>query len=125
MNKDAINLIGSKESPRNNSFLVYLNQVDGLFEILDQDFLYWSDFDAWQNTQLHQWLFARAIEVYKGKKIDLCCSCCEYSYGIVNEYNYKLDQKCYSSKTAYLIKKIVEEIIIAKARRSNDGTYLT
>ena len=34
-----------------------------------------------------------------------------------------LKQECYGIKTGYMIEKIVDEIILAKARRETDGTY--
>ena len=58
-----------------------------------------------------------------GKKLDLRCTCCEYSYVLYRNLNQCIGQKCYGIKIAYMIVKIVDEIVLAKARRDIDGTY--
>ena len=49
MNKDAIKTIGKKQTSREDTLLFKLNEVEGLRETLDKDFLEWSDFDSWEN----------------------------------------------------------------------------
>ncbi len=123
MIEDSIKLIGKKQNPRKDSFLASLNEVDGLISTFKNDFEVWSDFDKWENIIFQRWVFERALEVYKGKKLDLKCECCEYSYVTQSEFKNSLKQECYGIKTAYMIEKIVDEIILAKARRETDGTY--
>ena len=123
MIQDSIKLIGKKQNPRKDSLLACLNEVDGLISTFENDFKVWSDFDKWENIIFQRWIFERALEVYKGKKIDLKCECCEYSYVIQDDFKNSLKQQCYGIKTGYMIEKIVDEIILAKARRETDGTY--
>ena len=123
MIQDSIKLIGKKQNPRKDSLLASLNEVDGLISTFENDFEVWSDFDKWENIIFQRWVFERALEVYKGKKIDLQCECCEYSYINQSEFKDSLKQECFGIKTAYMIEKIVDEIILAKARRETDGTY--
>jgi len=33
------------------------------------------------------------------------------------------NEKCFGKKSAYIIEKVVDEIVLARARRENDGTY--
>ena len=123
MIQDSIKLIGKKQNPRKDSILASLNEVDGLVSTFENDFDIWSDFDKWENIIFQRWVFERALEVYKGKKIDLQCECCEYRYVTQSDLKNSLRQECYGIKTAYMIEKIVDEIILAKARRETDGTY--
>lgn len=120
---DSIKLIGKKQNSRKDSLLASLNEVDGLISTFENDFDVWNDFDRWDNIIFQRWVFERALEVYKGKKIDLKCECCEYSYVSQSDFKNSLEQECYGIKTAYMIEKIVDEIILAKARRETDGTY--
>ena len=120
---DALKLIGRKQKPREGALLASLNEVDGLIATFENNFDEWSNFDKWKNIVFQRWVFQRALEVYKGKKIDLKCQCCEYSYVSQSDIKNSLEQKCYGIKTAYMIEKIVDEIVLAKARRENDGTY--
>ena len=123
MNKDAINIIGKKQSSREDSLLFKVNEVEGLMETLDKDFLEWSDFDCWGNMVAQQWIFSRALDVFHGKKIDIKCKCCEVID--LNQIDMKniSNQKCYGIKSAYMIANIVDEIVLAKERRESDGTY--
>ena len=123
MIQDSIKLIGKKQNPRKDSLLASLNEVDGLISTFENDFEVWSDFDKWENIIFQRWVFERAMEVYKGRKIDLKCECCEYSYVAQNDFKNSFTQECYGIKTAYMIEKIVDEILLAKARRDTDGTY--
>tara|TARA_B100000212_G_C26917763_1_gene340659 strand:- start:15 stop:392 length:378 start_codon:yes stop_codon:yes gene_type:complete len=123
MIQDAIKIIGRKQISRKDALLSYLVEVDGLISNFENAFSEWSDFDKWKNINLQRWVFNRALEVYKGKKIDLRCECCEYSYVSQSDFKNSLEKKCYAIKTAYMIEKIVDEIVLAKARRETDGTY--
>ena len=46
MNKNSIKTIGKKQTSRKDSLLFMVNEVEGLMETLDKDFLEWSDFDG-------------------------------------------------------------------------------
>ena len=123
MNKIAINTIGKKQTSRDDSLLFMVNAIEGLMEILDKDFSKWSDFDSWENMVAQQWIFSRALDVYRGKKIDIKCECCEVID--LNQIDIKniSNQKCYGIKSAYMIENIVDEIVLAKERRESDGIY--
>tara|TARA_Y100000589_G_C27114123_1_gene613484 strand:+ start:46 stop:423 length:378 start_codon:yes stop_codon:yes gene_type:complete len=123
MNQDPISIIGSNQNPRDDSLLYSLYELEESLQIFEKDFKLWSDFDSWKNIAFQRWIFNRAIEVYKGKKLDLRCTCCEYSYVLYRNLNQCIGQKCYGIKIAYMIVKIVDEIVLAKARRDIDGTY--
>ena len=125
MNKIAIQIIGNKQTSRDDSLLFMINEIEGLIEILDKDFSEWSDFDCWKNMSVQQWIFSRALDVHNGKKIDIKCECCEVID--LNQIDIKniSKQKCYGIKSAYMIKNVVDEIVLAKERRESDGTYLT
>ena len=71
MNKSSVKTIGIKDEPRKDSHLVYVNQADGLKGIFNRDFDEWSNFDSWESISVQQWIFSRALEVYKGMKIDI------------------------------------------------------
>ena len=64
-----------------------------------------------------------ALEVFRGKKIDIKCDCCEYNDLIPNDFESINKEKCFGKKSAYMIEKVVDEIVLAKARRESDGTY--
>ena len=123
MNKTAINTIGKKQTSRDDSLLFIVNAIEDLMEILDKDFSKWSDFDSWENMVAQQWIFSRALDVYRGKKIDIKCECCEVID--LNQIDIKniSNQKCYGIKSAYMIENIVDEIVLAKERRESDGIY--
>ena len=106
MIQDSIKLIGKKQNPRKDSLLACLNEVDGLISTFKNDFKVWSDFDKWENIIFQRWIFERALEVYKGKKIDLKCECCEYNYVTQNDFKNSLKQDCYGIKTAYMLSLI-------------------
>ena len=86
MNQNSVKTIGINDEPRKDSNLVYVNQADGLKGILNRDFDEWSNFDSWESISVQQWIFSRALEVYKGIKIDIKCDCCEYN----NDYFFYL-----------------------------------
>ena len=123
MNQNSVKTIGINDEPRKDSYLVYVNQVDGLKEILKQDFKKWSNFDSWESIPSQQWVFSRALEVFRGIKIDIKCDCCEHNDLILNDFESIQKEKCLGKKSAYMIKKVVDEIVLAKARREIDGTY--
>ena len=125
MNKIAIKTIGSKQTSRDDSLLFMVNEIEGLIETFDKDFSEWSDFDCWENMVAQQWIFARALDVYRGKKIDIKCECCEVIDLSSIEKKSISFQKCYGIKSAYIIENIVDEIVLAKERRECDGTYST
>ena len=123
MNQNSVKTIGMSDEPRKDSYLVYVNQADGLKGILNKDFDEWSNFDSWESISAQQWIFSRALEVYKGMKIDIKCDCCENYNLIPNDFEMIKKEKCHGRKSAFMIKKVVDEILLAKARRESDGTY--
>ena len=123
MNQNSVKIIGIKDKSRKESHLLYVNQVDGLKDILDMDFDEWTNFDSWESISVQQWIFSRALEVYKGMKIDIKCDCCEHNNLIPKDFESIKKEKCYGKKSAFMIKKVVDEIVLAKARRESDGTY--
>ena len=123
MNQNSVRTIGTKDQSRKDSHLVCVNQVEGLKGILNMDFDEWSNFDSWGSISVQQWIFSRALEVYKGMKIDIKCDCCEHNDLIPNDFENIKKEKCYGKKSAFMIKKVVDEIVLAKARRESDGTY--
>ena len=123
MHHDDIKAIGKKQSSREDSLLFMVNEVEGLVDTFDKDFSEWSDFDSWENMGVQQWIFSRALNVYHGKKIDIKCECCEVIDLNQIEIKNISNQKCSGIKSAYMIEKILDEIISAKEIRESDGTY--
>ena len=123
MNKDSINTIGRNQTSREDALLFKVDEVEGLTFNLDKDFSEWSDFDSWENMSSQQLIFLRAMDVFLGQKIDLKCNCCETIELNPIEVNNISNQKCYGVKSAYMIKKVVDEIVLAKEKRESDGTY--
>ena len=123
MNQNSVKIIGIKDKSRKDSHLLFVNQVDGLKGILDMDFDEWTNFDGWESISVQQWIFSRALDLYKGKKIDIKCDCCKHNDLIPNDYESIKKEKCFGKKSAYMIEKVVDEIVLAKARRESDGTY--
>jgi hypothetical protein len=123
MNHHSVITIGIRDDSRNDVYLAYVNQVDGLKGILNRDFNEWSNFDSWENIKLQQWIFSRALDAYRGKKIDIKCDCCEYIDCLQSNFENIKKEKCYGKKTAYMIKKVFDEIVLAKVIRESDGTY--
>ena len=123
MNQKFIKIIGKNQTSRDQSLLFMINEVEGLVDTFNKDFSEWSDFDCWENMRAQQWIFSRALDVSLGKKIDIKCDCCE----VINLNQIELkklsNQKCHGIKSAYIIKKIVDEIYLAKKSREIDGTY--
>lgn len=123
MNQYSVKAIGINDLSRNNASISYINQVEGLKDILNMDFDEWSNFDSWESISIQQWIFSRALEVYKGKKIDIKCDCCEHINNLSSDFNSIKNEKCFGRKSAYMIEKVVNEIVLAKLRRESDGTY--
>ena len=123
MNQNSVKIIGINDESRNNASISYINHVEGLKDILNMDFDKWSNFDSWESISVQQWIFSRALEVFRGKKIDIKCDCCEHNDLIPNDFESIKKEKCFGKKSAYMIEKVVDEIVLAKARRESDGTY--
>ena len=123
MNQNFVKTIGINDEPRKDSHLVYINQADGLKGILNRDFDEWSNFDSWESISVQQWIFSKALDVYKGNKITIKCDCCEYVNSFKSDFEKIKKEKCFGIKSAYMIEKVVNEIVLAKAIRESDGTY--
>tara|TARA_B100000886_G_scaffold75376_1_gene48755 strand:+ start:379 stop:756 length:378 start_codon:yes stop_codon:yes gene_type:complete len=123
MNQNSVKTIGIKDESRKDSYLIYLNHADGLKGILSRDFDEWSNFDSWESISAQQWIFSRALEVRRGMKIDIKCDCCEHVIFISNDFDNIKKEKCFGKKSAYMIKKVLNEIALAKEKRESDGTY--
>ena len=123
MNQNSVKTIGIKDESRKDSYLVYVNDANGLKDILNRDFDKWSNFDSWESISVQQWIFSRALEAFKGMKIDIKCDCCELIDFIPNNFENIQQEKCFGKKSAYMIEKVVEEIVLAQARREGDGPY--
>tara|TARA_B100001989_G_scaffold172337_1_gene124431 strand:+ start:30 stop:407 length:378 start_codon:yes stop_codon:yes gene_type:complete len=123
MKQNPIKIIGNKDKPRKDAFLVHMSEVDGLKGILNSDFKDWSNFDSWESISVQQWIFSKALEVCRGMKIDIKCDCCEHNDFISNDFENIKKEKCFGRKSAYMIEKVVDEILLANARRASDGTY--
>jgi len=123
MNKNPVKVIGIKDESRKDSYLVYVNQVDILKDILNRDFDEWSNFDSWESISAQKWIFSWALKAYRGIKIDIKCDCCDNNDFIPNDFERIKKEKCFGKKSAYMIEKVVDEIVLAKARRESDGTY--
>ena len=123
MNHDLINTVGIKQRVREEAVLYEVSDVEGLIDTLDKDISEWSNFDSWENIQVQQWIFERAMDIYKGKKIDIKCNCCEYNYESQRDLKKISNKKCYGIKSSYMIERVFHEIVLAKVRRESDGTY--
>jgi len=123
MKQNSVKVIGIKDESRNDAHLSYVEKEDGLKVILSSDYDDWSNFDSWGSISVQQWIFFRALDVYKGKKIDIRCDCCDYVDSVPNNFENIKKEKCYGKKSAYMIAKVLDEIVLAKARRESDGTY--
>ena len=123
MKQNSVKVIGIKDESRKDAHLSNVEKEDGLKVILSSDFDDWSNFDSWESISVQQWIFSRALEVYKGKKIDIKCDCCDYVDSLQNNFENIKKEKCYGKKSAYMIEKVFDEIVSAKERRDSDGTY--
>ena len=123
MHQNSVKVIGIKDESKKDTDLSYINQIEGLKDILNREFLEWSNFDNWESISVQQWIFSKALNVYKGKKIFIKCDCCEYVSSLQSDFENIKKENCYGKKCAYMIEKVVDEIVLAKARRESDGTY--
>ena len=123
MNQNSVKVVGIKDESRIDAYLLNVNQADGLKVILKRDFNEWSNFDNWESISAQQWIFFRALEVYKGSKIDIKCNCCEQVDFIQNNFENIKKEQCFGKKSAFMIEKVLDEIVLAKERRESDGTY--
>ena len=123
MNQNSVKVIGIKDNARKDTELSHVNQVEGLKDILNRDFVEWSNFDGWESISVQQWIFSKALDVYRGKKIAIKCDCCEYIGSLKSDFEKIIKEKCYGKKSAYMIEKVVDEITLAKLKRESDGTY--
>ena len=123
MNQDLIKLIGIKDASRKDAYLSYLLEAEGLKDIFDMSFEKWSNFDSWESLECQQWIFTRALDAYKGNKIDIKCNCCEYINSSPSDFDNIKKEKCNGKKSVYMIHNVVEEIFLAKKKRESDGTY--
>ena len=98
MNQNSVKTIGIKDESRKDSYLVHVNQTDGLKSILNRDFDEWSNFDSWESISVQQWIFTQALEVFRGKKIDIKCDCCENNTLIPNDFESIKKEKCFGKK---------------------------
>ena len=120
MNQNSVKTIGIKDKLRKDAYLADVNNEDGLKGILNWDFDDWSNFDNWESISVQQWIFSKAIDVYSGKKIDIKCDCCKYVDFIPGEFENIKKEKCYR-KSAFMIEKVVNEIVLAKERKEMMG----
>ena len=125
MNQNSVKVIGTKDELRENTDLSCINKIEGLKDIFNRDFDEWSNFDSWESISVQQWIFSKALYIYRGNKITIKCDCCEYVTSIQSDFENIKKEKCYGRKSAYMIQKVVDEIVLAKARRESDGTYST
>ncbi len=123
MKQNSVKVIGIKDESRKVAHLSNVKKEDELKVILSSDFDDWSNFDSWESISAQQWIFSRALDVYKGKKIDIRCDCCDFVDSLPNNFENIKKEKCYGKKSAYMISKVLDEIVLAKARRESDGTY--
>ena len=123
MNQNSVKTFGIKDESRKDAYLFHVNQEEGLKGILNKDFDQWSNFDSWESISVQQWIFSRALEVFRGMKIDIKCDCCDHNDLIPNDFENIKKEKCFGKKSAYMIEKVTDEILKAKARRERDGTY--
>ena len=123
MKQNSVKVIGIKDESRKVAHLSNVKKEDELKVILSSDFDDWSNFDSWESISAQQWIFSKALDVYKGKKIDIRCDCCEYVDSLPSNFENIKKEKCYGKKSAYMIEKVFDEIVSAKERRDSDGTY--
>ena len=98
MNQNSVKVIGIKDEVIKDAYLSHVKQVKGLREILNRDFVEWSNFDSWENISVQQWIFSKALDVYRGKKIAIKCDCCEYVSSQQTDFEKIKKEKCYGKK---------------------------
>ncbi len=115
MTQELVTYIGIKQKSRQGARVADISKVQGLKKLLDQDFESWSNFDNWHtNRRAAQFVFSKAMQAYKGNKVDVRCDCCDY-IGLKPK-DLILKSKgfsCYGSKAVYMIDKLLEEIKVA------------
>tara|TARA_Y100001978_G_C23369019_1_gene280049 strand:- start:30 stop:407 length:378 start_codon:yes stop_codon:yes gene_type:complete len=110
MHIDKINIIGYRQSKRDDAKLADVNEVIYLKKFLEMDNLF-DDFYNIKNISFKQWIYAKAMDIYNGKKIDFRCTCCEYSKTNSSEISSNCKNiKCYGVKIASLVNKLLEDI---------------
>jgi len=95
MNQNSVKIIGINDEPRKDSHLVYVNQADGLKGILYRDFDECANFAGWESISVQLWIFSRALEVFRGKKFDIKCDCCEHNDLIPNDIESIKYENCF------------------------------
>ena len=123
MKQNSVKVIGIKDESRKDAHLLYVDKADGLKDTLSSDFDDWSNFDSWESISVQQWIFLRALDIFKGKKVDIKCDCCDYVDSLPNDFGNIKNEECYGKKSAYMIFKVLDEIVLAQARRECDWTY--
>ena len=123
MNQNSPKVIGIKNESRKDAYLSHVNEVEGLKDIFKLGFDEWSDFDSLDSIVIQQWIFCKALDLYIGKKIDIKCDCCEYIDFLSSDFENIKEERCNGKKSAYMIEKVLKEIVMAKAKREGDGTY--
>tara|TARA_B100000424_G_scaffold84417_1_gene63131 strand:+ start:677 stop:982 length:306 start_codon:yes stop_codon:yes gene_type:complete len=68
MNQNSVKVIGINDQSRNNASIAYINQVEGLKDILNMDFDKWSNFDSWESIAIQQWIFLGLWRFIKVRK---------------------------------------------------------
>ena len=123
MNQNSPKVLGIKNESRKDAYLSHVNEVEGLKDIFKLGFDEWSDFDSLDSIVIQQWIFCKALDLYIGKKIDIKCDCCEYIDFLSSDFENIKEEKCNGKKSAYMIEKVLKEIVMAKVKREGDGTY--
>ena len=123
MNENFIKLIGIKDESIKETIISSIKKVEGLKDIFNKDFVEWSNFDSWESISAQQWIFSKSLDLYRGKKISIKCDCCQYVVSLQSDFENIRKERCYGKKSAYMIEKVLDEIVLAKARRESDGTY--
>ena len=106
MNQNFVKKNGINDEPRKDSYLVPLYKIDGLKDMINRDFNKWSNFDGWESISAHQWIFSRALEVFRGMKIGIKCNCCQHNDLIPNDFDSAKKEKFFGKKSSFLIEKL-------------------
>ena len=125
MNQNLIEVIGLKQIPRDSALQINLNNNKVLENLLNKKFEFWSNFDGWGNIRMQRLIFEKALAVNKGKKLDICCNCCDFAHSLDNKFTNIFDESCHGLKVKFIINKLLDEIARAEEKRNNDGTYAT
>ena len=98
MNQNSVKVIGIKDESGKDADLSYVNKVEGLKDILNKDFVEWSNFDIWESIGVQQWIFSKALDIFRGKNIIIKCDCCEYVDSLQSDFENIKKVKCYGKK---------------------------